>query len=95
LRNEFESRGGQKKRRGVKLFRPSKDPINIVSKMDEKFENIAFQEEVVEGKVKDLTNNILHLARLFTVLLKRGEISELIECVKLYVLEEESDLSDL
>lgn len=63
--------------------------------MDEKFDQINFQEDVATGKVKDLTNNILHLARLFTVLLKRGEAAEVMECVKLYVLEEESDLSDL
>lgn len=63
--------------------------------MDEKFEKITFQEELVSVKSKDLTNNILHLARLFTVILKRGETAEAIECIKLYILEEESDLSDL
>ena len=59
--------------------------------MNERLESVNFQEDAVTDKIKDLSNNILHLARLFTVVLKRGDI----ECVKLYVLEEESDLSDL
>ena len=82
-------------RKGVKLFRPSKDSINIVGKMNEKLESVTFQEDAVADKTKDLSNNILHLARLFIVVLKRGEPGEVIECIKLYVLEEESDLSDL
>lgn len=79
----------------MKLFRPSKDPINIVGKMDEKLQSVTFQGDALADKTKDLSNNILHLARLFTVVLKRGEPGEVIECIKLYVLEEESDLGDL
>jgi hypothetical protein len=48
---------------------------------------VTFQEAAVAGKTKDISNNILHLARLFTVLLKRGGPEEVIECIKLYILE--------
>lgn len=37
LRKEFEGNGASRRRKGVKLFRPSKDPINIVGKLNEKF----------------------------------------------------------
>lgn len=84
-----------RRRRGVKLFGPSKDPINIAGKLDEKVGSVAFEEEVAAAKGKDLKNNMLHLAGVFTAVLKRGDMREVISGVRLYVLEEESDLSEL
>jgi hypothetical protein len=79
----------------MKLFKPTKDSAPLVEKIIEKSEKPPLTQESAHPKVKELSNNIYHLANLFTLIFKRAEPKEVISGIKNYVLEEESDLGDI
>ena len=51
--------------------------------------------EAQRAKVEDVERNILHLAQVYWAVAKGREAKEVIEAVRRYVLEEESDLNEL
>lgn len=76
----------------MKLGNRAKQSKKLVSQLEEKLEATA---EAQRAKVEDVERNILHLAQVYWAVAKGREAKEVIEAVRQYVLEEESDLNEL